>query len=396
MLDLILVVLLAAYAVSGYRQGLILSGLSLLGFIAGGAVGLWLVPEALRAGGWFVDSPLARVVLLTAAVFLLASLGQAAMAAAGRRLRPRRPTSVARRVDSLLGAVATLAAAALLIWYVGDVLRGGGPAPLARAVAGSKVMRAIDAVMPREAAGIFAAVREVAAREGFPRVFDGLGPEPIIAVDPPDAAAVTPAVTAVAKRSVVKVTGSAPACARALEGSGWVVARERVVTNAHVVAGVPNPRVQPGGVGPTYDASVVAFDPARDLAVLAVPGLPAAPIPAGTALGGGDPAVVAGYPADGPLRLGAARVRAVVLAAGADIYGGPGVTRQVYSLSAIVRPGNSGGPVLDPSGRVVGIVFARSLDDDSTGYALTWAEAAPVLAGAEASSTAVDTGRCAA
>ena len=148
------------------------------------------------------------------------------------------------------------------------------------------------------------------------------------------------------------------------------------------------------GTGARLDAEVVLFDPERDLAVLAVPGLTAPPLALGTDLAGGAPAVVVGYPGDGPFTSTVARVRQVLQARGEDIYGEPGVSRQVYSLYAQVRPGNSGGPLLDPAGALVGVVFASSLDDPDTGYALTLAESRPVLDQAAAATEAVDTGAC--
>ena len=172
--------------------------------------------------------------------------------------------------------------------------------------------------------------------------------------------------------------------------------RGTVVTNAHVVAGMSRPRVRVGGAGPAYQGRVVVFDPVRDLAVVDVPGLPAPALPRAADLSRGDSAVVAGFPLDGPYRLDAARVREVLEARGEDIYGqGPSV-REVYSLYARVRPGNSGGPLLSPSGEVVGIVFAKSLDADDTGYALTMDEARPVLDAARTATRPVDVGDCAA
>jgi len=141
---------------------------------------------------------------------------------------------------------------------------------------------------------------------------------------------------------------------------------------------------------------VVVFDPRRDLAVLSVPGLPAPALTQGPDLQRSSSAIVAGFPLDGPYRLDSARVRDVLTAKGADIYGSPGAVREVYSLYARVQPGNSGGPLLSPGGEVVGVVFARSLDDDNTGYALTLDEARPVLDAANSSSSPVNTGRCAA
>jgi S1-C subfamily serine protease len=166
------------------------------------------------------------------------------------------------------------------------------------------------------------------------------------------------------------------------------------VTNAHVVAGTTFENVRIQGLGRSYDAHVVIFDPKRDLAVLSVPGLPAPASTQGASLKRSGGAVVAGFPLNGPYELDSARVRDILTATGADIYGSPGVVRQVYSLYARVQPGNSGGPLLSPSGQVVGIVFARSLDDTNTGYALTLDEARPVLDAAKRSSSPVSTGGC--
>ena len=233
-------------------------------------------------------------------------------------------------------------------------------------------------------------------RNGFPRVFDGLSPEPIAPVQPPDDSPSASAAVRSAGASMVKITGVAQACNRGQEGSGWVIAPGRVVTNAHVVAGMETPAVRVRGVGPAYDATVVAFDPQRDLAVLDVPGLEAPALRLGPPLTANDNAVVAGFPLDGPYRLDSARVRRIIDATGSDIYGQPGIDREIYSLYARVEPGNSGGPLLSTAGQVVGIVFAKSLDDDSTGYALTLSEAKPVLDAAASASRPVTTGACSA
>jgi S1-C subfamily serine protease len=188
----------------------------------------------------------------------------------------------------------------------------------------------------------------------------------------------------------------ASACNRSQEGSGWVLADGVVVTNAHVVAGVSQPKVRVGGQGRSYDGQVVVFDPVRDLAVIDVDGLHAPALTRAGDLARGDLAVVAGFPLDGPYRLDSARVRDVITARGEDIYGSKPSVREVYSLYARVQPGNSGGPLLDPRGRVVGVVFAKSLDDDSTGYALTMDEASPVLEAGLSADRRVSTGACAA
>ena len=393
-LDFILIVLFISYAVTGYRQGLLVSVLSLAGFLGGGALAMWLMPLAITQWAQLGSTPLMRTVVLIAGVFILASIGQALAVSLGGRVRSTIRVKPARVFDSVLGAVAVVLSAAVLVWFIAGALRDGAPAPIARAIGESRVLRTIDGVVPPQTSRLFAGFRDVLDREGFPRVFDGLQAERITPVAPPDPGVAETAAVRAAAASIVKITGVADSCNRGQEGSGWVVARDRVVTNAHVVAGMRTATVRIHGTGRSYTGRVVIFDPNRDLAVLDVPGLPADPLREGPDLARGDAGVVAGFPLDGPYRLDAARVRDVVDARGSDIYGQPGASREVYSLYAVVQPGNSGGPLLAPDGRVVGVIFAKSLDDPNTGYALTTNEVQPVLQAAASASTPVSTGSC--
>ncbi len=391
MIDLILVAILLAYAVSGFRQGLALSALSLGGFVLGAVVGIVSVP--LFADRLEVGPQRSFVVL--AAVLVLAWLGQVLGALVGGRLREQLPTGSARRVDQAFGALAGLVAAAVVMWFVGGALRN--VPVVSSAVGSSRVLRGIDTVMPQQASVLASRLRESVAASDFPRVFSGAGPEQIEQVAPPDRTAIPTDVARRVRQATVKITGDAPDCGQTQEGSGAVVAPNRVVTNAHVVAGVSRPQVQLGGAGRRYAGKIVLFDARRDLAVIAVPGLPASvrPLALGGDIARGDDAAFAGYPRNGPYQLGAARVRSLLRASGDDIYGRPGVVRRVYSLYASVEPGNSGGPVVDPTGTLVGVVFAKSLDDARTGYALTMEEArGDIDAGIDATD-AVSTGGCA-
>lgn len=394
LLDLLLAALLLSYAVTGYRQGLVVSVLSLAGFLSGGAIAMWLLPIGIDAWDTLQGSPLLRAIVLIAGVFILASAGQAIAVTVGGSLRSRLKVKPAQRFDSALGAIAVVVSASVLVWFIAGALRGGAPAPIAKAIGESRVLRTIDSVVPPETSRLFASFREVLDREGFPRVFDGLEAERIVPVAPPDDTIAQSRGVRDAASSIIKITGVAASCNRGQEGSGWVVAPERVVTNAHVVAGMERATVRIHGTGRSYTGRVVVFDARRDLAVLAVPDLPADPLPQGPDLVRGDSGIVAGFPLDGPYQLDAARVREVVDARGSDIYGQAGTTREVYSLYAKVRPGNSGGPLLSTDGRVVGVIFAKSLDDNSTGYALTMDESKPVLNAAASAVTPVDTGPC--
>jgi S1-C subfamily serine protease len=394
LLDFLLALVLVGYGFIGYRHGFVVSVMSLVGFLAGGALGMWVLPQLLRHWDTIDNNVVWRTLVLVLGVFAFAALGQAIAVAAGSSLRGGLKDKPVRVIDSALGAVATVLAVSVLVWFLAGAVRSGAQTPLAKAIGTSRVISTIDRLVPAQTGRLFAGFQSVLDREGFPRVFDGVRAEPITPIGPPDSQLATNAGVARAALSIVKITGVAASCNREQEGSGWVVAPERVVTNAHVVAGTSSENVRIQGTGRSYEARVIVFDPKRDLAVLSVPGLPAPSSRQGPSLRRSGGAVVAGFPLNGPFRLDSARVRDVLTATGADIYGTPGVVRQVYSLYARVQPGNSGGPLLSPNGSVVGIVFARSLDDDRTGYALTLDEARPVLNAANDSTSPVSTGGC--
>ncbi len=390
LIDLLLLLAIVGYAVSGYRQGLVVAALSLGGFLVGAVAAITVVPALAQT----IQPGVGRVLLVLAAVLLAAWLGQLLGALLGGKVRDQMRARSTRTFDQVAGSVAGVLSVLMVTWFLAGAIRGS-PAPMiSRAVGSSRIIAGVDAVMPDALSSLAERLRAAVAGGSFPRVFSGVGAEEILPVAPPDPTTIPPAALAKARRSIVKITGDAPSCNRGQEGSGSVIGPHRVITNAHVVAGVRAPRVQVAGTGRTYRASVVVFDARRDLAVLDVPGLTAPALPIGQDLSRSDPAAVAGFPQNGPFRAVPARVRSVLHATGEDIYGHAGVTRLVYSLYAVVQPGNSGGPVLDPSGALVGVVFAKSLDDPRTGYALTMTEAAPVISASRHAVKPVSTGGC--
>ncbi len=391
-LDIALVLLLLAYAYSGYRQGLIQSVFSLVGFFAFAMIAVWQLPEMLSRWDSVADNDRARVLALILGVVAFGWLGQFLGGLLGSQIRRRVGQTSLRRVDSVLGAVVVMLAASLIIWFIGGALRTAGNPSLSRAMADSKVLKVVNSVVPEQTGQVFAGFRGFLSSQGFPQVFGGLDPEPITPVQDPDPAVAQSQAIRAAGRSVVKVTTESESCQRGQEGTGWVLAPGLVVTNAHVVAGADEVRVEGGDQ--TLRARVVVFDARRDLAVLSVPGLQLPALQLGGELARGDSAAVPGYPLDGPYRVVSARVRAQLEARGLDIYGDERVDRDVYSLAATVQPGNSGGPLLDSQGRVVGVIFAKSLEDAATGYALTLDEAKPVLDQARSAGAEVDTGAC--
>jgi S1-C subfamily serine protease len=380
-LDLVLLGAVALFAVSGYRQGFAVGVLSFLGFLGGGVLGARLAePLARLVVGPGGHAPLLGVVF----VFAFAALGQVVAAGIGRAFRRRLVWQPARAVDSIAGAAVSAVSVLLVAWLLGTAVARSPFEGLARQVRRSAVLTTIDSLMPDQARAWFASFRRLVDNNGFPEVFGGIAPERVRPVAPPDPALVGSRAVRTDRPSIVKVIGVADACSRQVEGSGFVYAPQRVMTNAHVVAGVRDPRVEVGDS--SFAAVVVLYDPERDVAVLHVPGLTEQPLAFAPVAPSSTDAIVAGYPQNGPFTVVPARIRNVLNAHGPDIYSQNEVTREVYALRATVRPGNSGGPLLAVDGRVYGVVFAAARDDPNTGYALTAAEvASDARAGAQRS-----------
>ena len=385
LLDLLLLIVCVGFAFSGYRQGFLIGVLSFLGFLGGGVLGAKYAPALHSAFGSHGNS--AVFGLLT--VFIAATLGQLVATAIGIAVRRRITWHPARVVDSFGGAAVSVISVLLVAWLVGTALAHSALGSVSRQVRHSSVLSHIDDVMPDSARTWFSSFRRLLDQNGFPQVFGAISPEHIVKVPPPDPKVANSRAVRLARPSIVKITGIASSCRRQLEGSGFVYASEHVLTNAHVVAGVQNPTVATVD-GRTFPAKVVLYDSDRDVAVLDVPGLTAPPLSFTGPAGRGEGAVVAGYPQNGPFRPVAARIRGIEEARGPDIYQSKQVTRQIYSIYAVVRPGNSGGPLLDAAlegghPAVFGVVFAAAVDDAHTGYALTAHEvAADAAQGAQA------------
>ncbi|MBM0225863.1 MarP family serine protease [Micromonospora sp. ATA51] len=387
--DLVLLLLMLVFAVSGYRQGFAIGALSLSGFFLGALIGLQVGPLIARQ---FVDSGI-RVLISLVAIFGLAVLGQALAGWLGSHLRKTITNDVAKRLDDIGGALVSLVAVMLVAWLVAVPLGSSAVPAVASSIRNSALLTVIDRILPDKAQELSTALRDTVDTNGFPDVFGDLAPTRARQVSPPDPTLAGSTVVANSQRAVVKVLGSAPSCARRIEGSGFVYADDRVMTNAHVVAGTRSVAVELRGE--RYDGEVVVYDPERDLAVLHVPGLPGPSLrfAAGQAGSGAD-AIVLGFPLDGPYDARPARVRDVDQITGPDIYSSGDVTREIYTIRALVRSGNSGGPLVSANGLVLGVIFAAAADDPNTGFAVTAAEARPVaLTGAERT-RAVGTGEC--
>jgi S1-C subfamily serine protease len=388
--DLILIGLIIMFALNGYRQGFLVGALSFVGFFGGALVGLQAAPVVVER----MESPLSRVVVSLLAVFGLALLGQTIAAWAGTRLRHAISSERGRRADDVGGILVSVVALLLVAWMVAGPLASSSMPAVARSVRNSAILGAVDSIMPNQARVLYNGLRDTIANGDFPNVFGDLTPTRAREVAAPDPKLANSQAVKVARASVVKITGSAPSCRRRIEGSGFVFAPQHVMTNAHVVAGTTgNLSIEVNGAKEV--GRVVFYNPDLDLAVLVVQDLEAptmewAPDAAST----GADAVVVGYPLDGPFRATSARVRDVRDVKGPDIYENTTVVREVYTLRAEVKNGNSGGPLIDTSGQLLGVIFAAAVDDPETGFALTADEARPVAEAAAGRTQPVSTGPC--
>jgi S1-C subfamily serine protease len=391
LLDLILIVLVIAFGVAGYRQGFIIGVLSFVGFIGGGAIGAAFGPRIARS---VTANPAWQAVAAIVVVFLAAMIGQLIASGIGVAMRSRLTWRPATVVDAVGGAGVSAIAVLLIAWLIGSAVAYAPFPVISRQVNNSAMLRVIDRLMPQAANVWFSDFRSLLASGPYAQVFGALGAEGALNLQPPDTAVLGSAGLAAARASIVKVEGIAPGCSHRIEGSGFVYAHGHVITNAHVVAGVTEQQEVITAGGATFSAHVVLYDPKRDVAVLYAPSLGARPLRfAGPASSGAD-AIVAGYPLDGPFTAVAARVGPSQNATSPDIYQSSQVTRQIYSIYADVRPGNSGGPLLTRQGTVDGVVFAAAISVQHTGYALTANEvASDAAAGADATLPA-STGGC--
>ncbi len=388
-LDALLILLILAYFSYGWVVGFVRSAFGLAGIVAGGIAAFFAVP---LIGSW-VAFPIWRLLLVIVAVVALVAAGQALGAWIGRVLGRRVEKSKLSMVDRLGGAVMNAVVTALIASIVAFSVGSFGVPVLTQAIAGSTVLRTIDTLTPGPVKTGLAQLRSIVVQQGIPRIISAAGgPVETPPASAPDVDTGTSSLAAAAQ-SVVKVTGSAYQCGQNQSGSGFVIAANRVVTNAHVVAGVSEPVVEVPGVG-AAPGRIVYFDPESDLAVIAVDGLGADPIPLSPTLAEGSDAVFDGYPLGGPFQSGPARVDRVTTVRVNDIYGAGSSTLEVYQLAADVQEGNSGGPLLSVEGLAAGVIFAKSANTAGVGYALTMRELRPVADQAASFSAPVSSGPC--
>lgn len=388
-LDIAVIGIALIAAISGWRSGALGSLMSFVGVLLGAIAGVMLAPHIVG----HLSSPRAR---LFAALFLILALvviGEVAGVVLGRAVRGSIRNGPIRVLDSVVGVGLQLVVVLIAAWLLGSPLTSSNQPNLAAAVQGSQVVSEVDKFAPEWLRTVPKRMSTLLSTSGLPDALEPLNGTPVHAVDPPDASLADSLVVAKSRPSVVKIRGVAPACQKVLEGTGFVIAPNRVMSNAHVVAGSESVTVEAED-GTTYDATVVSYDPDADISILDVPNLPIQPLqfaeePAKT----GTDAVVLGFPGGGDFAASPARVREVIELSGPDIYKTSTVNREVYTIRGLVRQGNSGGPMINRAGQVIGVVFGAAVDDNDTGFVMTTNEVSRQLA--KIGNTAkVPTGAC--
>lgn len=375
-LDIAILAVVFIAAVSGWRSGALGSLLSFIGVVLGALAGVLMAQYLVT----YIDGARARLFATLFLILALVVVGEVAGVVLGRAVRDAIRNPAVRTVDSVVGVGLQIVAVLVAAWLLAIPLTQSDQKPLAAAVNGSKVLQQVNEYAPDWLQGVPSRLSALLNTAGMPEVLQPFTDTPIVAVDAPDNALATSPVVEATHPSVVKIRGVAPGCRKVLEGSGFVVAPNRVMSNAHVVAGSESVTIEADGQ--QYNATVISYDPDADISILAVPDLPAAPLtfaeaPAKT----GDNAIVLGYPGGGDFTATPARIREIIELNGPDIYRTTTVTREVYTIRGTVIQGNSGGPLIDPEGRVLGVVFGAAVDDNDTGFVLTANEVERQLAG---------------
>lgn len=393
--DIVLVVLAIGAVLYGASRGAIESAASAVGTVGGIWLGILLAPGILAAANALWANTIPQIIAVLVVVAVVAAVCGAIAHVAARALRrvfTRLPGG--RAMDAVAGGVFGAAAWVLAVWLLAGLATSSGVLALAQLAQSSNVVSTINRVVPLSPSAVFGAVDDAFAAAGLPEVFSG-AEAPIVAVNAP--AASTPPAVAQQSASVFRINAQKASCGVMATGSGWPIGSDEIVTNAHVVSGASSVEVTKPGESRGYAATVVHFDPELDIAVLRAIGVGATGLTINwDVAAAGDDAYAVGYPGGAALTITPGRVRSVVQAVGLNIYNTSPVTRQVYSLRAAIRAGDSGGPLLNDNGEVIGVVFARSTADPETGYALTNPQLKAAFTAAATETAAVSTGACSA
>lgn len=389
LIDILLALITLGALYGGWRQGALASVLSTVGVVIGVLGGAALAPWIMG----YTESTAFRFLLALATVLLLIGVGNMIGAMIGGTLHQNMRTRSAQRVDSIIGALFQGVATLIVAWLIAIPLVAAAPDALAKGLKSSRVLQSIDQIAPEPLHQLPAQISAMLSESGLPPLLSPFEEASKVEVAAPRIEVERPEVVEKLRPSVVHVTGQADKCRHLLSGTGFVFDENYVLTNAHVVAGTESVKLDTTlGV---HEASVVYYNPDVDIAVLHAPDLGITPMEwAGEVAGVGDDAIVMGYPGSGPFTATTARIREVITINGPDIYAKTRLDREAYTLRGSVKQGNSGGPLTDTEGRVLGMIFGAAADNTDTGYALTKQEILSTIGDYHQFSTDVDTQEC--
>jgi S1-C subfamily serine protease len=386
--DLAVIAVAFTAALSGWRSGALGSLMSFLGVVLGAVAGVLLAPHLVE----HLSGPRTKLFVALFLILGLVVAGEVAGVVLGRAVRGAIRNRTLRTVDSVIGVVLQIFAVMVAAWLLASPLRSSDQQTLAQAFEGSMIRKQVDQFAPSWLRSVPNRLSALLNTSGISDVWQPFGRTPIVPVEAPNLSLAGNAVVAQARPSVVKIRGLANGCQKVLEGTGFVVSANRVMSNAHVVAGADAVTVESNGT--TYDATVISYDPNADISILDVPNLSAQSLSFADGVANtGTDALVLGYPGGGDFVATPARIREVIELNGPDIYRTTQVTRQVYTIRGTVRQGDSGGPLLNLDGQVLGVVFGAAVDDPETGFVLTAKQVASQMAKA-AGTQQVPTGTC--
>lgn len=387
MIDIIIIVLAVISIFRGYRIGFIRQFLSTIGFFGGLLIGVYLEKYTIVYG----HTPTSRALIGIVTTLGLAIIVVTILDFFANKLKTIITKIHLNFLDNELGSLISLVSVIIGIWLGASLINSIQIPSIQIAINQSKIISYLDHTLP-PAPTIIADLSHIINPNGFPRVFLNGGPIINQNIPLPSLGALQPAILS-DEKSVVKIVGQG--CGGIVEGTGFIVAPNLIMTNAHVVAGIAHPYITDLS-GQTYQAYPIWFDPNLDLSILRVKNLPGKVLTLSTkSYTSGTPGAVLGYPGGGSFTVVPASVISQISATGQNIYGNSSITRSIYEINANVIPGNSGGPLIGQSGEVIGIVFAESTTYAHTGYALVTAAAIHELTQAEINNRLVNTGSCA-
>jgi S1-C subfamily serine protease len=384
-IDILIVLFTLSAMFRGNEIGFVRQLCSTIGFFGGLFIGAALEPHTVNLVHTAASRSAVTVATTLGCALILLTLGEYLGIMLKHKVLLKRINSL----DNILGSGLSIISLLLSVWLSAAILNALPVPRLQADIHGSWIVTKLDMVLP-PAPTVITDLGQLIDPNGFPQVFVGSEPSPP-ALPLPNLGDLQAAVNK-DKGSVVKIEGQG--CGGIVEGSGFVVGSDLVATNAHVVAGISQPYVQ--DANGNHSATVIWFDPNLDFAVLRVSNLAGHALNIdGSRVSNGTPGAVLGYPGGGPFDDGAAAVAQEFTAIGRNIYGSGTTTRQVYELQATIIPGNSGGPLVNEAGSVIGVVFAQSTTYNHVGYALTTDQIITEINQAEAQNQATGTGSCA-